>query len=87
MGLKLVRIGEDKPSPLLWTSLTSRWSKELESMGQAEHSQTEMVRQEDTRGKQQACQCCHAERSEASRRPSGETLRCAQGDTHRKQQA
>ncbi len=30
--LKLVRMGEDKPSPLLWTSLRSRWSKELESM-------------------------------------------------------
>src|SRR6266852_219633 len=30
--LKLVRMGEDKPSPLLWTSLRSRWSKEVESM-------------------------------------------------------
>jgi hypothetical protein len=25
MGLKLVRIGEDKPSPLLWTGLASRF--------------------------------------------------------------
>jgi hypothetical protein len=31
-------------------------------------------------------QPCHAERSEASRGPSSQTLRCAQGDSKREQQ-
>jgi hypothetical protein len=35
--------------------------------------------QGDTRRKQQACPCCHAERSEASQRPLQQTLRCGSG--------
>jgi len=35
--------------------------------------------QGDTPGKHQACQCCHAERSEASRCPARQTLRCGSG--------